>query len=73
MKQMSSWVQEVANNATQASDATKQANDRADEGQRVVNQVSLSIKELAKEVQNAEVVIRSLEKGCQDIGAIVDI
>lgn len=73
LNQMSASVQEVAHNATQASAATQQANEQAEEGQRVVQLVGVSIKELAEEVQNTEGVIRSLEKGSQDIGTVVDV
>lgn len=73
MNQMNASVKEVACNAAQASDATKQANEQAEEGKRIVNEVGLSIKSLSNEIQSSEIVIRSLEKGSQNIGSIVDV
>ncbi|QYJ99813.1 methyl-accepting chemotaxis protein [Shewanella psychrotolerans] len=70
MTQMSATVQEIAQNAVQASEASALANKEAKEGSEEVERTSQSINQLAVEIGEAALTINNLD---QDIKGIVDV
>ncbi|QYJ84555.1 methyl-accepting chemotaxis protein [Shewanella mesophila] len=70
MTQMSATVQEIAQNAVQASEASALANKEAKEGSEEVERTSQSINQLAIEIGEAALTINNLD---QDIKGIVDV
>ena len=73
VRMMSDSVLSVANSAAKASATSKRASETAHEGMRLVNDTVTNIKSLAKEVDAAANVIRSLEKESTDIGMVVSV
>ncbi len=71
--EMSAAVNEVANNASIAMNATKEAEEKAEDGQKVVSMTVTSINELAAEVNKASEVIKKLESYSSDIGSVLDV
>jgi len=71
--EMSAAVNEVANNASVAMNATKEAEEKAEDGQKVVSMTVNSINELAAEVNKASEVIKKLESYSSDIGSVLDV
>lgn len=70
MTEMSATVQEIAQNAVQASEASALANKEAKEGSEEVERTSQSINQLAIEIEDAALAINNLD---QDIKGIVDV
>lgn len=73
MNEMTATVQEVARNATNASQAANDADSEAGQGKIVVNQAVEAIDALAKEVGNAATVINQLKEDSQNIGSVMDV
>jgi len=73
VNQMSATVQEVANNAANAAETAKLANDEANRGQGVVQQTVYSINKLATDVTNASEVIEKLGQETGNIDSILDV
>ncbi len=73
MNQMTAKTQAVARSAEDAAEATKQTDSQALEGRRLVEQVSATIGDLAKEVQDAVGVINTLEQESENIGSVLDV
>ena len=70
MTEMSATVQEIAQNAVQASEASALANKEAKEGSIEVERTADSINELAQEIADAAEAINNLD---DDIKGIVDV
>jgi len=66
-------VHEVARNSNSAAVATQEATEQASYGRTLVNETAQTIRELAKEVENASVVIQQLAKDSNDIGSVLDV
>ncbi|SEQ45652.1 methyl-accepting chemotaxis protein [Ectothiorhodospira magna] len=73
MTEMNSTAHEVARNAQQSSDSTRQAEDAAQEGKHIVSGTMQRIEQLAKEVQRAADVIRELDNDSEEIGKVLDV
>lgn len=73
MNEMNSTAHEVARNAQQSSDSTRQAEEAAQEGKHIVSGTMKRIEQLAKEVQKAADVIRELDNGSEEIGKVLDV
>lgn len=73
INEMSATVQEVAGNATSASEATQAAESEAATGQSVVNNTVSSINTLADEVSRASGIIGELESDSEEIGTVIDV
>jgi methyl-accepting chemotaxis protein len=73
MNQMSATVQEIARNASSASEAAAQADKETSQGRQVVVQTKQSINLLADEVDKATQVIHQLELDSDNIGTILDV
>jgi len=71
--EMTAAVNEVAQNASIAMTSTKEAEEKANDGQNVVANTVTSINELAAEVERASVVIKQLEEFSGDIGGVLDV
>lgn len=71
--EMAASVQEVATNAGMAADAAKQADNNAIEGQQTVGEAVTVITDLAGDVSNATVLIKTLEVESQNIGGVLDV
>ena len=71
--EMSAAVNEVSNNAAIAMNATKEAEEKAEDGQKIVTNAVESINELAAEVNKASEVIKKLEGYSSDIGRVLDV
>ncbi len=73
MNEMTSTVQEVANNALAAANSAQEASESASKGQQVVEQTVSAINNLAGEVEQAASVIEKLEKDTENIGGVLDV
>ncbi|MFW2372575.1 MAG: HAMP domain-containing methyl-accepting chemotaxis protein [Gammaproteobacteria bacterium] len=73
INEMNATVHEVANNASFAATAAKEADEGAKNGQTIVNATITSIGQLAQEVGEASEVIHSLEKESVSIGSVLDV
>jgi methyl-accepting chemotaxis protein len=73
INQMSATVQEVAGNATSASEATQAAESEAATGQQVVNNTVSNINTLADEVNRAADIIKTVESDSESIGTVIDV
>jgi methyl-accepting chemotaxis protein len=73
INEMTATVQEVSGSATAASESTQAAANEASNGQQVVGNTVSSINRLAKEVESATEIIRSLEKNSDQIGSVIDV
>ncbi len=73
MNEMSATVHEVANNASSAAQATRDADKQANTGQAVVNEAIQSINILSEEMNRASDVIRQLEAESENIGSVLEV
>ena len=73
INEMSATVQEVAGNATSASEATQAAESEAAMGKQVVGNTIESINRLADEVTRAADIIKSVENDSEEIGSVIDV
>ena len=73
MNEMVATVQEVANNAANASSMANNADNQAHSGKEIVNRTVTSIEALANEVERASVAINGLEKDSEQIGTVLDV
>jgi len=73
ISQMTAAVHEASQNAGTAAQAARDANQEADSGQLVVNNVTSSIHSLADEVERAATAIQKLEEDSESIGAILEV
>jgi len=73
MNEMTATVQEVSLNAEQAANTTSEADHKAQEGRRVVNNTVGSINALASEVESASTVIHDLEENSESIGSVLEV
>lgn len=71
INEMSATVQEVARNTAAAAEATSHADAEAARGAENVDRVRQSIETLAKEIDNASGVVRTLKQYSDDIGTIL--
>ncbi|RBP80062.1 PAS domain S-box protein [Marinomonas rhizomae] len=70
--EMTASIQNVSNNAAQAASVVEKANVEATSGMQLVEQTSLAINDLEKEIQQAVDVIQELEKRSGDISQVMD-
>lgn len=73
MNQMSSTVQEVAQNASLAADSARNANDKSEQGRGVVSNAMQTINNLADEIEEAGLVIQNLKQDSENIGTVIDV
>ncbi|WP_299570379.1 methyl-accepting chemotaxis protein [uncultured Shewanella sp.] len=73
MTEMSATVTQIAANAVQASDASSSANKEAQVGNNDVNKTTVSIKQLAEEINEASLAIEKLDQDVQSIATILDV
>ncbi len=73
MSEMAATVQEVANNASQASAYAGEASQQANDGKSVVKETIDAIGFLSQKVENAAEVIKQLEKHSVSIGTVIDV
>ena len=73
MNQMTATVERVAQNAVDASAAARSADQEAQSGNQVVNEVVQAINELASEVGNTSQMILSLKDNAEQIGSVLDV
>jgi len=73
MEEMSATVQEIAENAVNASKATMTAHDEAQSSKDTVKKSMITIKKLSSEIDSAAVKIKSLEENSTSITAIVEV
>ncbi len=71
--QMSSTIQEVGSNASEAAEATRQADQAAKAGQQVVGRALKDINVLAENVEHAAEVVHKLEEDTTAIGSVLDV
>jgi len=71
--EMASSAHEVAQNASQASDAARETDIEAKAGDRVLDEVKASIEMLAADVENASTVIHELHTDSENIGSVLDV
>ncbi len=70
--EMSASIQEVARTTQHAADATNNADTQANQSKVVVATATLSIGQLAEEIEQAANVIQRLEADSQSIGSVLD-
>ena len=73
VEEMSAAVQEVARNASSASDATENAREQTARGLRTVGQSADAVKELTDDIENSAHVIHRLAGETDRIGAALDL
>ncbi|VAX13304.1 Methyl-accepting chemotaxis sensor/transducer protein [hydrothermal vent metagenome] len=73
MNEMTSTVQEVAHNASQAAAAAANADNESRAGFALVDDTIKSIDELTSEVKNTSTVINTLKDNSEDISGILDV
>ncbi len=73
MNEMTSSVNEVAQNARAAAEAASNASDEARSGSRIVQNTVLAINSLAEEVEGAATVIKQLEEDSENIGGVLEV
>lgn len=73
MNQMTSTVMEVARNAEEASEAARQADQQAQDGDKVVNDAIVQIERLALEVNNSTQAMGKLKQESDKIGGVLDV
>ncbi len=71
--QMSASGQEVARNANEASNATRDADEQANAGNRLVVDATNSINNLVNEVERTTGIIHELQEGSTNIGSVLDV
>jgi len=73
VNEMVSSIQEVASNTANTSVATRNANEQADQGNRLVQNTIESIEALNSEISSAGEVIHTLSMSTEDISAVLDV
>ena len=73
MNEMTATVQEVARNASQASESAHAADTESTKGQQVVSEVTKAINDLAQDVANTSTTIDTLKEDTQQIGSVLDV
>ncbi len=73
MNQMNATVHEVANNTEQAADASRRADEAANQGRHVVEQAIQVINRLAQEVEQSAEVIHNVESESDNVGKVLDV
>jgi len=73
ISQMSETVHEVASNAASTTEATRSADQEANNGRTVVNQTIDSINDLSRDMQQASDVIKQVEEDSESIGSVLDV
>ncbi len=73
MNEMAATAQEVATNAYNSADATRQAQNEAVTGSTVVSGTMQQIEQLATGVEHAANVIRALDRDSEEIGKVLDV
>lgn len=73
MYEMNATVHDVAKNTASAASSASQADEKAHEGQRVVNSSARGMEQLAQEVESAAQVINELAEDARKIGSVVDV
>ncbi|GGI86585.1 methyl-accepting chemotaxis protein [Shewanella gelidii] len=73
MTEMSSTVNEIANNAVQASEASASANSEAEAGRAEVEKTASSIETLAQEIKGANIAITQLDNDIQGIVSVLAV
>lgn len=71
--QFTATVHEVAESASSAAQASKDADDAAFKGQDVVKESITMIESLSNEMQESVVAMQSLAQHAEDIGSVVDV
>ncbi len=71
--EMSQTVQEVAKNASETAKETKKAIAQSDAGLELVHKSTTIINQLSNEISDLSGAIGELEKGCAQIGSVVDV
>nr|WP_068827867.1 methyl-accepting chemotaxis protein [Pseudomonas sp. BMS12] len=72
-QEMSATAHDVANNASQAADAARGADAAAREGLAVIDRTTLSIEQLASELNSAMHEVESLASSSEQIGSVLDV
>lgn len=73
MNEMTATVREVAQNATEASNAAQDADQSAKSGAEVVNSLSESISHLASNIENASNLVTTVQENGKNIITVLDV
>ena len=73
VNEMSATVQEIAKSASSAAQAASQADADARQGSDRVNSSTMSIRELAQDVEQAAGVIHTLKNEAEGVGSVLDV
>ncbi|MCW8908714.1 MAG: methyl-accepting chemotaxis protein [Sedimenticola sp.] len=73
IQQMVATIGEVADNASNASEATRSATEEATNGHRTVEETARSIQVLQQEISEAARIISQVEKNSEGIGSVLDV
>ena len=70
---MAATLQSVAQNAKEAAEAARKADDLVENGSRVINQTMTALTELAGSVEQASTVMQELESHTNNIGMVLEV
>lgn len=73
MNEMTATVQDVAKNTVQAAQAANDANQEAENGQRIVQETMRSIESMAGKVSNASIVMNKLDSDSQEVSQVLSV
>jgi len=73
INEMTATVQEVAQNAQNASGAATNADNETKSGKLIVSNTSKAIAQLVTDVENAAAVIHNVEEASENIGTVLDV
>ncbi len=73
VSELAESITRVAGNATHAADAALEADNEADNGERMLNDTVVSIQGVAEKLENAVDVTKQLESDSENIGSILDV
>ena len=73
MNEMTATVAEVASNTSHAAQASDEARENAQSGNRVVDQTLNSISHLATQIESASAVMSQLDSDSQEVGHVLEV
>jgi len=73
INEMQSAIEEVAGNASRASEVTREAEDKGQNGGRIIRQSSEQVQQLSAQISKAVNVIRQLSEDSNNITSVLDV
>jgi methyl-accepting chemotaxis protein len=73
INEMQSAIEEVAGNASRASEITREAEEKGQNGGRIIRQTSTQVQQLSAQIAKAVEVIRQLSEDSNNITSVLDV